>query len=77
MTEIIEDSEHKVRIRTDAKSIKVYTRNGEIALYMGDGFKSITSFVEDVKITTWYNSNPKKISKFKKANGQRMVIVGE
>ena len=74
-TQIIEETEDSVEIETDAKHITIQTRNGEINLYMGNNHKSITSFVKDVKFTTWYNSNPKKISKFKHADGQRMVIL--
>ena len=74
MTKITED-EDSIEIETDAKHITVHTRNGEINLFMGDNHKTITSFVKDVKFTTWYNNNPKKISKFKKADGQRMVIL--
>ena len=74
MTKITED-EDSIEIETDAKHITVHTRNGEINLFMGDNHKTITSFVKDVKFTTWYNNNPKKTSKFKKADGQRMVIL--
>ena len=74
MTKITED-EDSIEIETDAKHITVHTRNGEINLFMGYNHKTITSFVKDVKFTTWYNNNPKKISKFKKADGQRMVIL--
>ena len=75
MTKITEEHEDSVEIETDAKHITIQTRNGEINLFMGDNHKSITSFVTDVKFTTWYDSNPKKTSKFKKASGQRMVIL--
>ena len=74
MTKITE-GEDSIEIETDARHITVHTRNGEINLYMGNNHKSITSFVKDVKFTTWYNSNPKKTSKFKNADGQRMVIL--
>lgn len=76
LTKITEE-EDSVKIKTDAKRITIHTRNGEINLFMGNNHKSITSFVEDVKIVTWYNFNPKKISRFKRASGQRMVVIGE
>jgi len=75
MTKITEENEDQVEIETDAKHITIHTRNGEINLFMGNNHKSITSFVRDVRFTTWYNSNPKKTSKFKKASGQRMVVL--
>lgn len=75
MTQIIKEDEDIVEIETDAKHITVHTRNGEISIFMGNSHKSITSFVKDVKFTTWYNNNPKKTSKFKKADGRRMVIL--
>jgi hypothetical protein len=75
MTKITEEYEDGVEIETDAKHITIHTKHGEINLFMGNNRKTITSFVSDVKFTTWYNSNPKKTSKFKKADGTRMVIL--
>jgi len=75
MTKITEENEDQVEIETDAKHITIHTRNGEINLFMGNNYKTITSFVEDVDFTTWYNNNPKKTSKFKKASGRRMVVL--
>ena len=74
-TQITEEKEDSVEIETDAKHITIHTRNGEINLFMGNNHKTITSFVKGVRFTTWYNSNPKKVSKFRKAGGQRMVIL--
>ena len=74
MTKITEE-ENSVEIETDAKHITIHTRNGEINLFMGNNHKTITSFVKDVRFTTWYGSNPKKVSKFRKADGERMVIL--
>lgn len=71
----VTEEENKIEIETNAKHITIYTRNGEVNLFMGNNHKSITSFVKDVKFTTWYNSNPKKVSKFRKAGGQRMVTL--
>jgi len=75
ITEVVLEHEGEVVIETDAKHMTIQTRSGEIRLFMGDNHKTITSFVKDVKFTTWYSSNPKKTSKFKKADGQRMVIL--
>ena len=75
MTKITEEYEDGVEIETDAKHITIHTRNGEINLFMGNNHKTITSFVRGVKFTTWYGSNPKKVSKFRKADGERMVIL--
>jgi len=71
----ITEEEDRVEIETDAKHITIHTRNGEINLFMGNNHKSITSFVKDVKFTAWYDDNPKKVSKFRKADGERMVIL--
>lgn len=76
MAKITEEHKGEVEIETDARYITIHTRNGEINLFMGDNYKTITSFVKDVKFTTWYSRDPKKTSKFKKADGQRMVILG-
>ena len=75
-TQITEENEDSVEIETDAKHITIHTRNGEINLFMGNSHKRITSFVKDVKFTTWYDENPKKVSKFKTQDGRRMVTLG-
>ena len=74
-TQITEENEDKVIIETDAKIINVHTKYGKVNIYMGENLKDITSYVSDVDFTTWYTSNPKKVSKFKKADGKRMVIL--
>lgn len=76
MVKIIEEDEDSVEIETNAKHITIHTRNGEINLFMGNSHKTITSFVKDVKFTTWYGKNPPKVSKFKTQDGERMVILG-
>ena len=75
MTKITEESEGRIKIETDARSIHVHTKYGQVSIYMGENLKDITSYVSGTDFTTWYNSNPKKVSRFKKADGQRMVIL--
>ena len=76
MVKIIEKSEDNIEIETDARHITVQTRAGEINIFVGSHCRRITSFISNVVFTTWYDKNPKKIAKFKEADGRRMVILG-
>jgi len=75
-TQITEEDEDSVEIETDARHITVYTKAGEINIFVGNHHRSIVSYVNRVKFTTWYNNNPKKVSKFKTQDGRRMVTLG-
>lgn len=78
MTNIIKETDDSIEIKTEAKFITINTEYGGITIFMGNNHKDITTYIDDVNFTGFYNTIPKKnTSQRKVLGGSRMVTLRE